>query len=335
MTDAMVLHWTRELPDAVTCMSWQSIGDRLAAGAGSGEMCTFDADAGSEHFRLPRTEGAGALSLEWSATGEHLAIGRRDGTLHLLDAEGLKRVDLGGWICSARWAPRRPVVAATAGRDVYIVQLDGRVLKRYPLEAGFANQLVWSPDGDELMVAGPGGVRFYDTDIEESQPASKAPSTGTVLTLKLSPDGRLLAAGKLNGSVDVWDLETGVATTLTGSEGGVKFLSWSSDGSLLAVAAFDEVTVWRISEGEFSPDGLVHLPVPGGPPGALAFHPWLNVLAWGGAGDTVGLWSTESKEGPMGEIAVPGDVTSAEWNPLGDRLAVGTCLGTVACAVLT
>lgn len=334
MTEAMALQWTCELPDSVTCLSWQSIGERLAAGAGSGEVYALGADGGSDQFRLPRAEGAGALSLEWSATGEHLAIGRRDGSLHLLGAKGLKRVDLGGWISSARWAPGRPVVAATAGQDIYLVHLDGRVLKRYPLEAGFANEVAWSQDGEELMVAGPGGVRFYATEIEESEPASKAPSTGTVLTLKLSPDGRLLAAGKLNGSVDVWNLATGVATTLSGSEGGVQFLSWSSDGSLLAVAAFDELTVWQISEGEFSAEGLTHLPVPDGPPGAMAFHPWLNVLVWGGPSGRVGLWSPESNERPMGEITLTGDITCAEWSPLGDRLAVGTCQGAVACALL-
>ena len=55
--------------------------------------------------------------------------------------------------------------------------------------------------------------------------------------LAFSPDGKLLAAGRLNGEVEIWDAVKGLPyKTLRGNNGGVYNLAFSPDGKLLLAA---------------------------------------------------------------------------------------------------
>jgi hypothetical protein len=101
-------------------------------------------------------------------------------------------------------------------------------------------------------------------------------------------------------------------------------------GSSSPFAAHDELTVWRVEGGQVAQDGLIHCPVIDGPPGALAFAPSLPLLGWGGA-EGVAIWAPGLHERPVASAGLHGDVTALAWHPAGDRFAVGTVRGSVAC----
>lgn len=79
-------------------------------------------------------------------------------------------------------------------------------------------------------------------------------------------------------------------------------------------------------------DGLTHCAAPDGPPGGVAFHPWRELLAWGGPDGEVQVWDPEHDlTQPVAGIMVEGQVTKLAWHPVGESLAVATSTGMVAC----
>jgi WD40 repeat protein len=77
-------------------------------------------------------------------------------------------------------------------------------------------------------------------------------------TLAFSPDGQTLAAGNTDGSVTVWDVDSGqIALSLVGtsymlgSHSEIKGLAWSADGNTLITGDYDEtVTKYRMPDGK-------------------------------------------------------------------------------------
>ncbi|MEX2587821.1 MAG: hypothetical protein WD602_07520 [Actinomycetota bacterium] len=316
------------MPDAVTHLAWSLEGSSLAAGCLTGEVLILRYDGAVKHRLCAGSQAVS--SLAWSSDGYWLGTGSRDGTLTMLGPGGIvERLELGCWIQSAAWAPDRSILAAAAGNNVYVLDTGGHRLAGYLLHPGRVNHLCWDPTSSDLLAATVGGIRFYDVALASTDPVGLAPSSGTILTIAPSPQADLVAAGRSNGSVIVWRTEGGGATVLTGSKGGVSLLSWSADGDRLAVAAFDELTVWRCVHRDFDTEGRINLPVPPGAPGSIAYHPSLPILAWGGEQGRIGLWAPALSTEQLAGYRLTGDVTALCWHPNGRALAAATSVGEI------
>jgi WD40 repeat protein len=126
-----------------------------------------------------------------------------------------------------------------------------------------ANAIDFTSDGRQLVASsGAGSVTVWDAQsftrhrtlgIPSRSPTAAAPdadpgydapgpSGADVFSLDVSPDGRLVAVARMDGSVRVWDMETGRdAFTVDAGPLLPPFgtVSWSPDGDLLAIAAND------------------------------------------------------------------------------------------------
>ncbi len=109
----------------------------------------------------------------------------------------------------------------------------------------WVTQIVASPTGKEIISAGVDGrVVMWNAETGKTGWETKLPSM--VLTLSLSPDGRLLAAGDASGTVSLIDAASGkVGNTWAADKKIVNATAWSQDGKYLATGG-DEgiVRVW-------------------------------------------------------------------------------------------
>jgi len=308
----------------VSTLTWSAGTDALVAGSLGGDAVLLSADDGCP-TRLPGGDG-GVLAAAWSPDGGAVAVGAQGGCLTVWlaqDAAGSWSIDLGDWVGALAWAPDGQALAAAAGPDVRVLGRDATLVVAYPFLPGHVNDVAWQRSG-RLAVALRGAVRFYEPP--EPEPVAEAPTASTVLSLAVSADDAMVAGGKLNGSILLLTPSRGKGLSLSGYDGGVRALAWRADAARLAVGAHGETSVWRVADGVPVGEPVEVLrsePAPGG----LAFHPYLDLLATGGADGTVALWLPGVTDTTVGSISLGEEVSALAWQPTGDALAVGTADG--------
>ncbi|HRQ36832.1 MAG TPA: protein kinase [Chloroflexota bacterium] len=111
-----------------------------------------------------------------------------------------------------------------------------------------------SPDGNRLALGSSVGVWIYDAhSLEPIQ--LLAGHTSQVSAVAWSPDGRQVASGSWDGTIRVWDVDTGEQVRIIQSNDQFIALDWSPDGSLLAAATwgspillYDPVSTQKLGE---------------------------------------------------------------------------------------
>jgi WD40 repeat protein len=188
--------------------------------------------------------------------------------------------------------------------------------------------------------------------LDASAAASVTPitdSAGSVRSVSVSPDGRLLVAAGADGSLLLWNIagpgRPVLVATLeaadpsgTGQSGALQTAVFSPDGTVIAAAgAARQVRLWRVagpaSAPQVSPIGAA-LTGPAGPVSAVAFSPDGHLLAAGSADGSVRLWTVTDPAHPAADgkpLTVGGSaagVTAVAFGA-GGLLAAGTSAATV------
>jgi transcription initiation factor TFIID subunit 5 len=121
------------------------------------------------------------------------------------------------------------------------------------------------PNGAYIFTAGDKTVRMWDIS-RGSAVRMFSGHTGNITTIECSPDGKTVASGDDQGSINLWDLTSGaLKKRMRGhGKGGIWSLSWSVESRIIVSGGADmTVRVWdaaqkladKTTDGAAKPDG--------------------------------------------------------------------------------
>jgi WD40 repeat protein len=153
-------------------------------------------------------------TAKWNADGSTLAIGERNGKLHLWDCETKRTKSMTGY---------SPVHA-----------------------------LAWSSDGARIAAAGDSHVTLWDVAKRTAVSKLRSRNRGTVQAVAFSPDGAALASAGLTERACVWDTRREAVTSMLNSPRSFAAgAAWRPDGGMLAtLSTRGTVRLWLMPQGQ-------------------------------------------------------------------------------------
>ncbi|HEV7632134.1 MAG TPA: hypothetical protein VGO41_04025 [Steroidobacteraceae bacterium] len=338
-TTLLVRH-TLELDDYPVDCAWSPDGRELAVAGGAGSLQRVLLATGSA-LRLG-SHDPGLLAVSWqSGPQQQLATTGQDGSVRLWDAgastpgEG-RAIHRGmAWPLGLAFAPGGKALAVAVKKDVLVFGATGEPLHRFADQTCNLTQLLWRNDR-ELVAAGNGAA--FLLQLPPQQTTTQLAFEGAPMTLSLSPDARIVAAGTQDGTVYFRYLASQKKSRMSGYEGKVTQTSWSGNSRYLATAASgaNVIIVWDF--GGKGPEGSrpLQLESHGDRIESLAFQPGSNLLASGGRDWRLVLWrpgpgkaaaAQASAQQPLDVQLLAGPVSLLRWSPDGRHLAVAQASG--------
>lgn len=137
--------------------------------------------------------------------------------------------------------------------------------------------------------------------------------TQQVLAVAWSPDGKRIASGSRDGTVQVWNALTGTNVYIYyGHSNAVSALAWSPDSRFIASASWDKtVQVWNAATGQH------HLTYQGhtADVNAVVWSPDGHFIASASTDTTVQVWNSTTGQQRLTYRGHTASVTSLTWSP--------------------
>jgi eukaryotic-like serine/threonine-protein kinase len=234
--------------------------------------------------------------LVWNVDGEATLFDVENGDRRAISAGGKKSqgygISVGG----------RYVAPYDAGGDFRIYDLnDGPPVILHPVVFNQPSAITVSPNGRSAAIIGDGG-RVLVVDVGSGmRRVIGACDPGVLVKLAMptnpgphmiySPDSKALAVSDRAGSIHVFDLDRGTATTLAGHPGGTYGLAFVRDAHTIASAGQDAtVRLWNVDDGSYRV-----LRQHGQPIRSLALSPSGRWLATGDKAGTIELFDVQEE----------------------------------------
>lgn len=305
--------------------------DWMATHSNNGEVLLRTSLEGGE-TRTYRGHIGPINKLVANADGTRLASGGSDGTVRIWDtAKTRDSIDLApagtGYVGMALSVDETRIAIAArlmnAPPNQILNLFDAKTGSKIDTLVG-GGDVAFDPKG-RWMVHGlqKGGVAFIDFSGKELM---RLPSKFAVTRLRVSPDGRWLAAGEIRGVVEIWNTTDGslLRSVPTRSERAVHSIAWSNQNHL-AIATSDDVLIVNPDDSDFKiVVPLTHSPY------ALAFHPDGKRLAIAGQNRALMIVNPyRARINHQVMIGNPNAINAIAFHPDGTRMATAGVDGAV------
>jgi WD40 repeat protein len=201
--------------DCIYSVAWSLDGKLIASGSYDKMVKLWDVASGKEVQNLQDHIDA-VFAVAFSPDGKRLASASQDRTVKIWDVASGRRLytlgDASDGLTSIEYSPSGDRIAAGGyDKTIYVWRLadsNASLVQSLIADDGSILALVWTPDGKTIVTSSSdGSIRFRDAvslgplRVIDHQP-------DWVQALSISPDGTMLAAGRYNGSLTMYDAKT-------------------------------------------------------------------------------------------------------------------------------
>lgn len=189
---------------------------------------------------------------------------------------------------------------------------------------GYLNEFTYSPSGDDIVFAGSLGL--WRLDATDSDATLQHLGKIALYSVTFNPTGTTLAAGSVDGHVEIWDVATwSLKLTIQVHTHAIRHVAFSPDGSRLAAIAGDRVKVLDVLTGETVHQLTGHTR----PIYDVAYHPEGTQIATASFDDTVRIWDAETGEFVISISDSTDSVLCVTYNSEGNLVASSSYDGVI------
>jgi WD40 repeat protein len=298
-----------------------SDGARMAIGFKDGSLYYY-APSAARYAHLLRDGTTAVTAVLFSPDGSQLISVAKDGTVTIRDTTTrtvIRRVSTGNGGEAAAVSPDGSQLAVGTDSGVQLWSTSTWEQVRPAVQTGtFVRSLSFQPGGQLLAFSLSRRTIVWDVHANRKAFEFDGPSED-ITALAFSPDGKSLATGSIDGSVQLWKnfAERSFGSSLRSSSPVVAIALAPSGGTVAAVGTDGVVKVWDLRHGRLVRSWQA---MRAHSAETAAFSPDNRSLAVGGLGDGVSIWDVRTGR----RLAhLDGHVTVARlaYNPQGTLLA--------------
>ena len=230
--------------DVVTLITYSADGTRIATASNDGTARIWDAFTGKELLTLIGHKDF-VLGVDFNPDGTRIATGGFDKTVKIWDADTGKNIltlEHPDWVFSVAFSADGARLVASIF-NIHTAKVwdvsTGRELLNLDDHTDVIHQVVFSPDGTRVVTASfDGTAKIWDAKTGNQLFSLSSHSAG-VSDVAYSKDGRFLATTSYDKTAKIWDALTGRELLTLHAPNALSGVTFSPDGSQLAVASRD------------------------------------------------------------------------------------------------
>jgi WD40 repeat protein len=324
----------------VNAVAYSHDGALLAAGTPTGAVDVINTLTGKSVSRF--SVGQPVMQLAFSSGDRDLGVAiPTQVVLRNLSSGRERLLNAGSPRANARsmpqagvaFSPTQPILATVGdtGNLMLWSSTTGQLLRTEPHDTG-GEIVSFSPNGNAILtVESAGEGILWDTKTELALGHAESSEAAQVGATAFSPDGRLLAIGRDDGSLEVSDQRTGevlwhwhsILPAPQGSDLGVATLAFSPNGHVLVSGDDQAVRLWNARTGQ-----LIRATSTDNDVSQVAFNPDGNLLAAAVNGDRTLLLLDGATGSLVRKLHVGASISGVAWLE-GGRLAADSDRGTI------
>jgi len=329
--------WSFDAGDHVAALAWLPDGRTLAVAPAVGGIVLLDRATGEVRRKLA---GHAPANCALTVSRELLASAGQDGIARLWNTdtgeiayEFRTSDNASDWCEHAQFSPDGALLATTAGRTLRIWTRYGeRVFENTAHDSTIA-ALAWRPDSAGVATGCYNGAQLFRAKNGAWEPEAyeQLRWKGSIISLTWSPNGRYVAGGSQEATIQFWRLpyRVGEELFMSGYATKIRELAWDNTSRYLASGGGEIITVWDVS-GK-GPRGTTPKQLEGHAErvSVLTFQNRGPLLASGGTDGRVFVWDLAKAQRHRQELQPPSAIAALAWSPDDAGLAIGAADGSV------